>query len=236
MADGIKVLVIEDVLTLRVIAKKMLENKGYDVLEASNGEEGLRMLSMFNDIKLVFLDVMMPKMNGEEFLERSKSIKDELGFKICMLTSKDQDEDVKKFLVKGADDYTIKPLDKDLLLEKAKILTQGIGLREFASVVTKFNAKILRPNSFIDIFITNLSESEIKFKSTMNLPVGAKVLVESKDLALIIGTMKPMTMRIYSCEKNGREFDCYANFIGLREDTYRRIRSVTTRWEDEKNE
>lgn len=230
-SNNIKVLVVEDTLTLRVITKKMLEAAGYEVHEASNGEEGLRMLSMFTDIKLVFLDVMMPKMDGEEFLKRTIELKKELGFKICMLTAKEQDQDVKEFLVKGADDYLIKPIDRDLILEKAKILTQGIGNYMFASIVTKFEAKILRVNSFIDVFITNMSESEIKFTSTVDLPIGAKIQLQCDQLGLIIGSMKPVVLRIYQCERSGRDFNCRASFVGLREETCKKIRSVTTRGE-----
>lgn len=234
--SNIKVLVVEDNQALRIIAKKMLEKFNYEVLEASNGEEGLKMISMYNDVKLVFLDVMMPKMGGEEFLERIKTLKSEMGFKICMLTSKDLYSDVKKFLIKGADDYIVKPLDKDVFIEKAKILTQGIGQKIFASVETKFQAKILRVGSVIEIFITNMSESEIKFKSQMALPIGAKILVESKDLSLIFINNDPILMRIYSCEKNGKEFIVCANFIGLNEINSKRIRSVTTRWTEEEEE
>lgn len=234
--SGIRILVVEDNKALRIIAKRMLENSNYDVLEASNGEEGLKIISMFNDVKLVFLDVMMPQMGGEEFLERIKTVKSEMGFKICMLTSKDLYSDVKKFLIKGADDYIVKPLDQDIFIEKAKILTQGIGQKKFASVETKFHAKILRIESVIEIFITNMSESEIKFKSNIVLPIGAKILVESKDLSLIFLNNNPILMRIYSCEKNGKDFIVFANFIGLNEINSKRIRSVTTRWTDEEDE
>lgn len=136
--SNIKILVIEDSNALRIIAKKMLENANYEVLEASNGSDGLKIISMFNDIKLVFLDVMMPTMGGEEFLERIKTIKSEMGFKICMLTSKDLYLDVKKFLIKGADDYIVKPLDKDVFIEKAKILTQGIGQKNLHQLKLNF--------------------------------------------------------------------------------------------------
>lgn len=81
-----------------------------------------------------------------------------------------------------------------------------------------------------------MSESEIKFKSNIALPIGAKILVESKDLSLIFVDNNPILMRIYNCEKNGKDFIVIANFIGLSEINSKRIRSVTTRWKTEEDE
>jgi len=95
-----------------------LEDEGVQLLTADNGEEA------FDTIKterpnLVFLDVMMPKMNG---FDVCNAVKNELGIKniyIVMLTAKGQEFDKLKGIEVGADLYMTKPFDPDEVIEKS---------------------------------------------------------------------------------------------------------------------
>jgi len=96
-----------------------LEDEGVEFLSADNGEAAL---DLIQDEKpdLVFLDVMMPKMNGMEVCRR---VKKELKFNdvfIVLLTAKGQEMDRQRGQEVGADVYMTKPFDPETILNKAK--------------------------------------------------------------------------------------------------------------------
>jgi two-component system, OmpR family, alkaline phosphatase synthesis response regulator PhoP len=117
-----KLLIVDDEAHLRMLieqALEELEDDGVELLTATNGEEALQMIQEEKP-RLVFLDVMMPKLNG---LEVCRKVKNELGLHdvfIIILTAKGQELDRKKGEEVGADLYMTKPFDPDMLLEKAR--------------------------------------------------------------------------------------------------------------------
>jgi len=108
-----KILVIDDDLTFCKLFEQVLTQKGYEVLKAGNGQEGLRLLFTHKP-DLVLLDVAMPKMDGWQTCERIRDISD---IPIIMLTGKHKDEDdIVRGLDYGADDYLVKPVvNKELV-------------------------------------------------------------------------------------------------------------------------
>lgn len=122
-----KILIVDDEPHLRTLihqALEELEDEGVELLTASNGEEALAQIQS-NEPKLIFLDVMMPKVSGFEVCDR---VKNSLGLKdvyIVLLTAKGQEFDRQKGQDVGADLYMTKPFDPDALLEKAR---QVLGL------------------------------------------------------------------------------------------------------------
>lgn len=117
-----KVLIVDDEDHLRMLIEQALEDledEGVELITASNGEEALQLI-VEERPDLVFLDVMMPKMNGIEVCRR---VKQELKLQqvyIIILTAKGQELDKKKGEEVGADLYMTKPFDPDKLLEKAR--------------------------------------------------------------------------------------------------------------------
>jgi two-component system, OmpR family, alkaline phosphatase synthesis response regulator PhoP len=117
-----KILIVDDEPHIRMLIEQTLEeleDEGVDFLTAVNGEEALAMIC---DEKpnLVFLDVMMPKMNGIEVCRR---VKKELGLNevyIVLLTAKGQELDRQKGQEVGADIYMTKPFNPETLLNKAR--------------------------------------------------------------------------------------------------------------------
>ncbi len=117
-----KILIVDDEAHIRTLIEQTLEeleDEGVEFLTAENGEDAL---GIIQDEKphLVFLDVMMPKMNGMEVCRR---VKKDLGMTnvfIILLTAKGQELDRQKGLDVGADVYMTKPFDPEVLLTKAK--------------------------------------------------------------------------------------------------------------------
>ena len=117
-----KILIVDDEDHLRMLieqALEELEDEGVELITASNGQEALDLI-VDEQPNLVFLDVMMPKMNGIEVCRRVKQELAPNHVYIIILTAKGQELDKKKGEEVGADLYMTKPFDPDRLLEKAK--------------------------------------------------------------------------------------------------------------------
>ncbi len=117
-----KVLIVDDEAYIRLLLEQTLEeleDQGVEVMTCENGVDGLKIIQE-EQPDLVFLDVMMPKMNG---FEVCYTVKRELGMDgvtIVLLTAKGQEYDRQKGEESGADLYMTKPFDPDELLELAR--------------------------------------------------------------------------------------------------------------------
>ena len=122
-----KLLIVDDESHIRTLIEQTLEeleDEGIEFLTAENGEQALEIIQAESP-QLVFLDVMMPKMNG---MEVCRKVKKELALNdvfIVLLTAKGQELDRQKGQEVGADLYMTKPFDPEVILEKAK---QILGL------------------------------------------------------------------------------------------------------------
>ena len=114
---GNKVLVIDDDPGFLRLVEQILTQKGYEVLQASNGQEGLRLLFEHKP-DLVLLDVVMPRMDGWQTCTRIRDISD---IPIIMLTGKhNTEDDIVRGLDYGADDYLLKPVGNRELVARVR--------------------------------------------------------------------------------------------------------------------
>ncbi len=116
-----KVLIVDDELHLRMLLEQTLEeleDQGVELFSAGDGQMALDLIKD-QQPDLVFLDVMMPKMNGFDVCHQVKHHLHLKDVYIIMLTAKGQEFDKKKGEEVGADLYMTKPFDPDELLEKA---------------------------------------------------------------------------------------------------------------------
>ena len=117
-----KILIVDDEPHIRMLIEQTLEeleDEGVEFLTAENGEIALEIIQEENP-QLVFLDVMMPKMNG---MEVCRKVKKELALNdvfIVLLTAKGQELDRQKGHEVGADVYMTKPFDPEAILNKAR--------------------------------------------------------------------------------------------------------------------
>jgi two-component system alkaline phosphatase synthesis response regulator PhoP len=119
---GARILIVDDEAHIRRLISQTLEELEDAGAEISSAEDGAAGLEKAKEVKpdLVFLDVMMPKMNGFEVCE---ALKHQLGMKetyIILLTAKGQELDRARGQEVGADLYITKPFDPDELLAKAR--------------------------------------------------------------------------------------------------------------------
>lgn len=111
-----KILIIDDELAIRGMLKFQLEKTNHIVIEAADGQEGLAQLqSQLPD--LVFLDVMIPKMDGWQLCREIKSNSNTKNIPVVMLTSRNQKIEELRSWESGADEYLTKPWTADQVLE-----------------------------------------------------------------------------------------------------------------------
>jgi DNA-binding response OmpR family regulator len=116
------VLVVEDSPTNMRLITDLLQEEGYIVVSAVDGEEALKKAAS-EQPALIVLDVILPKKSGFQVCRQLRMSPDTKDIKIIMLTSKTQDSDRFWGLKQGADVYMIKPFDNDTLLANiAKLL------------------------------------------------------------------------------------------------------------------
>jgi len=114
-----KVLVVDDEPFICRSLTFVLKKGNYDVLEARDGEEALDAIRSHKP-DLVFLDVMMPKINGFEVTEQVRSDAAFDGVKIILLTAKGQQCDREVGKQAGANDYMTKPFSPSKILDRAR--------------------------------------------------------------------------------------------------------------------
>jgi two-component system alkaline phosphatase synthesis response regulator PhoP len=116
-----KVLIVDDEPHIRLLleqALEELEDAGVEILIADNGESALEMIRRERP-GIVFLDVMMPKMNGFDVCNRVKKEEPVEGIYVVLLTAKGQEFDKKRGVEVGADRYMTKPFNPDEMLALA---------------------------------------------------------------------------------------------------------------------
>ena len=116
-----KILVVDDEAHITQLIEQTLEDledNGVELLIAKNGEEALEIIEKEKP-QLVFLDVMMPKVNGFEVCNTVKNEWKMTNIYVIMLTAKGQELDKEKGKEVGADMYITKPFDPDALYDKA---------------------------------------------------------------------------------------------------------------------
>ena len=119
-----KILIIEDEESIRGFLKINLKRNGYEVIEADNGELGVK-LALKVKPAIIILDVMLPGIDGFKVCKIIRNEDEKVG--IIMLTAKSQDLDKIMGLEYGADDYIIKPFNPMELLLRIKVLLRRIS-------------------------------------------------------------------------------------------------------------
>ncbi len=139
--DKVKILVVDDEARMRKLVRDFLVRKDYQVVEAADGQEALDVFFEQNDIKLVILDVMMPKMDGREVL---KEIRTYSKVPVIMLTAKGDEQDELEGFELGVDEYISKPFSPkilvarvDALLRRSNVITEEASIEAGGIVLDK---------------------------------------------------------------------------------------------------
>lgn len=117
-----KALVIDDSRAIRMILGKMLVEIGFEVREASNGQEAVDTLKASGPVQLALVDWNMPVMNGLEFVQAVRADNNYDTMQLMMVTTETEAEQIMRALEAGANEYVMKPFTKDVILQKLELL------------------------------------------------------------------------------------------------------------------
>jgi len=126
-----KFLIVEDEAVSRLLLQRVLQNQGYEVLVAKDGQEGWEIFQKERkDIYLLVVDWMMPVMNGLELCKKIREAETSHYVYIIFLSAKGEKKDIVRGFKAGADDYLTKPFDKEELFSRINVGLRVIRLEQ----------------------------------------------------------------------------------------------------------
>jgi two-component system, OmpR family, KDP operon response regulator KdpE len=131
-SDGARILVIDDEKQIRRMLKTALTGFGYDIAEASSGQEGLNQTSIFHP-DLIVLDLGLPDFDGVEVVRR---LREWTQVPVVVLSVREQERDKIRALDAGADDYITKPFGMGELLARIRVALRHAAKTEDEPVLT----------------------------------------------------------------------------------------------------
>lgn len=172
--NELKILVVDDESRMRKLVKDFLSKKGYEVIEAADGEEAIEKFYYNKDIALIILDVMMPKMNGWEVC---RELRKESKVPIVMLTAKSDESDELLGFELGVDEYISKPFSPKILVARIDSILRRANKIDAGD---KIQAGILEIDKSAHQVYVDGEAVELSFKEFELLVY----LVENKGIAL----------------------------------------------------
>ena len=126
--DGTYILVVDDESRIRKLLRDFFTAKGYQILEAEDGEKAIEVFEENrNKIKLILLDVMMPKLDGWSVLRK---IRQESNLPVIMLTARGEEQDELFGFELGVDEYISKPFSPKILVARVEAILKRTNKSE----------------------------------------------------------------------------------------------------------
>lgn len=225
-----KVLIIDDEPAALHQAKTMLARATYDVVTCKSAVEALKVLET-QPIDCIITDVVMPVMDGYELARAIRANADHARTPILMLTRKRAREDVSAALQAGVDDYILKPIDEQLLLDKIEsnikkgnskrhIFKHNLHESENGKAELKLSARIM-----------SISEADVTVHTTMM--VDERMPLELSSQVFDEMGIRPPILRLLQCRKIETPiavsieypYEARYSFLGVAENDLRKIRA-----------
>jgi len=121
-----RALIVDDSRTVRMILKKIMEQLTFTVEEAEHGRQGLDRLAQGERPDVVLVDWNMPVMDGLEFIKQVRATSAYAGLPILMVTTENEVAQLQLALNAGANEFIMKPFDRDIL--RGKLLILGLAV------------------------------------------------------------------------------------------------------------
>lgn len=188
-----KALIVDDELTGRIILSALLKKENFEVIQAENGQQAIEMYKSERP-DIVFMDVMMPIMNGYEATRQIKAIAGDKFVPVLFLTSMTDAEALVKGVECGGDDFMVKPFDKSILKAKIEAM-QRIGalhaeMRQMMAV-KRHEEEIAEKVFSIAVTKGNVAEDSIKTylkpASTFSGDMYLAEFTPGRDLHVLLG-------------------------------------------------
>jgi uncharacterized protein (TIGR02266 family) len=211
-----KILLVDDVELFLELEKSFLDELGYEVLLARSGEEALQIVAAESP-SLVLLDMYMKGIDGDEVCRQLRADEQWRDLPVIMVTAAGKDEQIKRCLDSGCDDYVTKPINKNILLEKVQRQLGKVRSRMARRVPVSLNVQIQSGERSLEACARDISKNGIYVKSRntldpgaavdlcMTLPDGRKVAVLGKVMRVQKGAEEGMGIYFVHPESEGVE-------------------------------
>ncbi len=152
---GRKILVVDDTRNVQLMLQEFLQNQGFEIRLAYDGIEAMEIFHA-GGIDLILLDVMMPNMDGYQFISKLRA---ESSLPVIMITAKQQEADIVRGFELGADDYVTKPFRlRELLMRIRAVMRRAAICDQVEEVIKVQNLtldvarhEIRKDNALIDL-------------------------------------------------------------------------------------
>jgi len=175
----VKLLVAEDDLTTRSMLAGVLARWGYEVVEAEDGREALEVIEESDSVRLAVIDWMMSGMTGLELCREIRRRDRELPIYCILLTARSETEDIVAGLDAGADDYIVKPYQRDELRARLEVGRRVVRLQtqlmdkqklegavEMAGAVChELNQPLQSVMGYAELLLMDMAESEARYET-----------------------------------------------------------------------
>ena len=172
--DGTYILVVDDESRIRKLLRDFFTAKGYQILEAEDGEKAIEVFEENrNKIKLILLDVMMPKLDGWSVLRK---IRQESNLPVIMLTARGEEQDELFGFELGVDEYISKPFSPKILVARVEAILKRVygdtkQLKDYDGIVIDQEGRTVK----VDVKPIDLSLREYEL---------LKYLLDNENIAL----------------------------------------------------
>ncbi|MBL4885790.1 MAG: response regulator [Planctomycetaceae bacterium] len=118
----VKILLVDDSRTVRLVGRRMMEKMGFEVLEAEHGEDALVVIGKHPDVTAILLDWNMPVMNGLDFLKALRALPLPKQPSVVMCTTENDMGHIMEAMDAGANEYIMKPFTEDIVRDKLEVV------------------------------------------------------------------------------------------------------------------
>ncbi len=213
------ILVVDDNESDLLIAKFLIEKKGYNPILTRSAFEALEQLDK-QKTDFVVADWQMPQLSGMEFLKRVRGNPKTQKLPVMIMSGRNDVRDIRIAISNGASDYIIKPLDPQIFESKiARVIEAKMDWYEYAVPADHTNNSC---KFVLDGRITAISEMGIEFESFANIPAQTDLILQLDLLKEL--NIPSVNVRVLKSVLKEKMYRVKASFVGLREGELQRIR------------
>jgi putative two-component system response regulator len=182
-----RVLIAEDELFFRCMLEGALRDLGYDVVSADNGNAAWEILQRPDAPKLAVLDWQMPGMSGVDICRRIRSSLSPEPTYIIMLTARTGRDNILTALRAGADDYIVKPFDREELQVRLQVGKRIVGLQTSLTVVFSFARAVEAKSPYTQGHSERVTKYALQLADRVGVPEGEREVLRKGALLHDIG-------------------------------------------------
>jgi len=176
-----KILVVDDTRNVQMLINDFLSGQDFEVFLASDGKEALEIVRS-NTIDLILLDIMMPNMDGYQFISH---LRKESSLPVIMITAKQQESDIIRGFDLGADDYITKPFKlRELLVRMRAVMRRAPHQADAPSLIIVGNLRLDADKHEVTIEGEKVELTPLEFQILEELLKSVGKVVKRADLAI----------------------------------------------------